>query len=256
MSVTTAELIDEYVHWLRQRISSKQVGEWVEINTPFLDRHNDFLQVYMREEPTGYFLSDDGYIVHDLRMSGCELDTKNRQLFLRQVLNGLGVKRDENTDALTIQATRHNFAAKKHSLVQAMLAVNDMFYLASPFVANLFFEEVRDWLRNTEIRFVDNIKFVGHSGFDHRFDFVIPASNRSPMRIIRAINRPAKDAVLQLSFAVTDTKEARDPDCKAYALLNDSQRRPDTPIIEALKSYDIEPILWSERVRVRNELAA
>jgi hypothetical protein len=44
-------------------------------------------------------------------------------------LSGFGVKlRDE---ALEVQSTADTFPLKKHSLVQAMLAVNDLFYLAA-----------------------------------------------------------------------------------------------------------------------------
>lgn len=257
MSSTAPELIDQYVRWLKQRMTTRPVGgDWVEINTPFLDRHNDFLQVYMRESPTGIVLSDDSYTIRDLEMSGCGLDTPQRQVFLGQVLNGFGVKRDEKTDALTIEATRDNFPAKKHNLVQAMLAVNDMFYLASPVVNHLFFEEVRGWLQDTHIRFVDNIRFVGKSGYDHRFDFVIPASAEAPLRILRVVNRPTKEAAMQVTFAVSDTREARDPESQAFALINDSQRTPDSQVTEALKKYDIEPLLWSQRARFRDRLAS
>jgi hypothetical protein len=41
-----------------------------------------------------------------------------------------------------VHASPDNFPSRKHSLVQAMLAVNDMFYLAVPMVTSLFYEDV------------------------------------------------------------------------------------------------------------------
>jgi hypothetical protein len=52
-------------------------------------------------------------------------------------LNGFGV--GMNQDALEVHATAQTFPLRKHNLIQAMLAVNDLFYLAKPIVASLFF---------------------------------------------------------------------------------------------------------------------
>jgi hypothetical protein len=46
-------------------------GTWVEITTPYLDRHTDALQTYARQENCGYVPADDGYTIHDLEASGC-----------------------------------------------------------------------------------------------------------------------------------------------------------------------------------------
>ncbi len=44
--------------------------------------------------------------------------------------------------ALEIRASAENFPLRKHSLVQAILAVNDMFYLSMPVVASC---SMRTW---------------------------------------------------------------------------------------------------------------
>jgi hypothetical protein len=38
--------------------------------------------------------------------------------------------------------------------------------------------------------------------------------------------------------------------------LNDEDRPPATSIVDALRNYDIVPVLWSHRDDVRQELAA
>ena len=45
------------------------------------------------------------------------------------------------------------------------------------------------------------VKFTGKSGYDHLFDFVIPASKIKPERILRAINRPNRQNVINLVFS-------------------------------------------------------
>jgi hypothetical protein len=150
-----------------------------------------------------------------------------------------------------------NFAMRKHNLVQAILAVNDLFYLAAPMVASVFLEDVKAWLELSEVRFVPNVKFSGASGYDHHFHFAIPAFQNVPERIIRVINRPNRDAAESMAFAWMDTKGARgDQEAKAFAVLNDSEQPPMATVLDALRSYDITPVPWGRRDEVRKDLAA
>lgn len=247
-------LLDQYLAWLRDKTSLRRVGDqWVEITTPYLDRHNDYIQIYAKKKDGGFLLTDDGYTIGDLQSSGCKLESPNRQNLLKMTLNGFGVQVRDG--ALEVHASPDNFALRKHNLVQAILAVNDMFYLAVPRVASLFYEEVVAWLDLHEIRYIPRVKFTGKTGFDHLFDFVIPKSRRQPERILQAINRPRRDTAQAVAFAWIDTKEVRPPDSKAYAMLNDSDPPVSQAVIEALINYDVRPVLWSRREEVREELA-
>jgi len=213
-------LLSDYRAWLKDKTTLREVnGAWVEITTPYLDRHNDALQIYARADNGGYILTDDSHTVRDLEASGCNLDSDKRKELLRITLNGFGVR--INDDALQVRATPETFPARKHSLIQAMLAVNDLFYLASPFVQSFFLEDVVGWLDTNEILYMPKVKFTGISGFDHLFDFVIPKSpkKRQPERIMKAINRPTRDSAEAFIYAWSDTREVRPPDSKAYAVL-------------------------------------
>lgn len=55
-------LIFQYTEWLRSKTALRQVDDWVEITTPYLDRHNDYLQIYAQKQNGSYILTDDGYI--------------------------------------------------------------------------------------------------------------------------------------------------------------------------------------------------
>lgn len=249
-------LLSDYRAWLRDRTTLREVnGSWVEITTPYLDRHNDALQIYARAENGGYILTDDSYTIHDLEASGCKLDTQKRKDLLKITLNGFGVQM--NNDALEVHASPENFPSRKHNLVQAILAVNDLFYLAKPVVEGLFLEDVITWLDANEIRYTPNVKLPGKSGFDHLFDFVIPKSARAqPERILRAINRPTRDTAEAFIHAWSDTREVRPPDSRAYAVLNDTEQSIPGGVIDAFRNYHIQPVPWSDRAKVVTELAA
>ena len=248
------KMIDGYPVWLKDKTSLRAIGDWVEITTPLLDRHNDLLQIYAKRENGHFILSDDGYTLQDLGLSGCKLDTPKRQELLRMTLNGFGVQRRD--DVLEIKATEENFPLKKHNLLQAMLGGNDLFYLAAPHVSSLFYEDVVAWMNDSDIRFVENAKFTGKTGYDHLFEFVIPRSRNNPERILRAINRPDKGAAMEMVFAWLDTRETRPQESRAYALLNDTERQVRADVLDAFRSYDVLPIRWSERENIRAELAA
>lgn len=246
--------IDAYLSWLRDRTSLRQVGDWVEITTPFLDRHNDCVQIFARPEDQGFVLTDDSYTIHDLRLSGCDVETPKRRQLLETVLNGFGVRIDG--DELSVVTTAGDFGRKKHCLVQAMLAANDLFYTARAHVASLFLEDVTEWLDAAEVRYTPTVKFAGRSGYDHLFHFVIPRSSTQPERILQAVNRPMRSQVQQVAFAWGDTRESRADDSRAYALLNDAEEAGAADARSALIQLDVRAVLWSRRDEVREELAA
>jgi hypothetical protein len=248
------ELLEQYQRWLREKTNLREIGQWVEITTPYLDRHNDCLQMYAKRTDGEYVLTDDGYTLQDLELSGCRLDTPKRRALLDVTLKGFGVHLAEGR--LEVRASRDTFALKKHNLVQAMLAVDDLFYLAAPNVASLFYEDIVRWLEQHEVRYTPRVKFTGKSGFDHLFDFVIPKSRIKPERIVKSINRPSRQTAESLAFAWIDTREVRPPKSEAYAFLNDAEKPPAASVLEALRSYGVTPVPWSEREAVKDDLAA
>jgi hypothetical protein len=243
------KLIDSYVNWLRQGLSVEEVGGACELTSPFLDRHNDHLQVYARRQNGNIVLSDDGYILSDLRTSGLEVDTPKRKMVLDSVLNGLGVRVENNQ--LIVEASAKNLGQRLHSLVQAMLAVNDMFVMAQPRVASYFFEDVRAFLDSHDVRYTARVKLAGKSGYDHGLDFVIPKSRQRPERLLQAIAAPKRDNISAYLWTLSDTRSARGggsaQEGEAYAFLNDQEQPVGGDVIEALHAYRVIPAVWSER---------
>ncbi len=248
------DLIDRYHSWLRDKSAWRTVDRWTEITAPYLDRNNDYLQLYLRKSDDGFILTDDGETIQGLLAEGCTLDSPKRQTLLRTTLAGYGVH--EEKGKLTVRATLDNFALKKHSLVQAMLAVGDMFYLAEPHIVSLFMEDVKAWLDEIDVRYSENISFVGKSGYARKFDFLIPKSRTAPERIIKTINNPARHAADSIIMDWIDTKDSRQEDAKLYAVVNDNDRKISSTVIEALESYDISSVIWSNRNTAQAALAA
>jgi len=243
------QLVDTYIEWLRHGLSVENIGDACEITTPFLDRHNDHLQIYAVRKNGKVLLSDDGYILADLRTSGLEFDTPKRKLVLQSALNGLGVR--EQDGELLVEATPATLGQRLHSLMQAMLAINDMFVMAQPRVASFFFEDVRQFMDDHNIRYSTRVKLSGKSGFDHEVDFLIPKSSRHPERLAQAINAPRKDAIVSYLFGLDDARAARSREAgretEAYAFLNDQEQPPSAEVVGALDNYGVVPVLWSAR---------
>jgi hypothetical protein len=248
------KLIEAYIAWLRRGLSVEDIESGCELTTPFLDRHNDHVQIYALKKDGKVFLSDDGYILSDLRTSGLDLSTPKRKIVIDSVLNGFGVRLEGNQ--LVIEASERNIGQRLHSLIQAMLAVNDMFVMAQPRVATFFWEDVRAFFDENDIRYSPRVKVAGKSGFDHAIDFLIPKSRTRPERFVQAINAPSKNTIGTYLFVLGDTREVRREKTEAYAFLNDHDRIIGGDVIEALDAYEVKAALWSKRKQYISELAA
>ena len=252
--MNTENLVDQYFSWLKSKTAWREINGWTEITTPYLDRHNDYIQIYLRQNGDEWELTDDGETLTDLIQSGCELDTPRRKALLQTTLNGFGMHLVNG--AITVKTKQDSFALRQHNLIQAILAVNDLFYLARASVESFFFEDVALWMDDSDIRYTQRVKFSGRTGYDHLFDFVVPKSKKEPERILRVVNNPAKDQANAAILSWVDTKEARPSNSVAYAVLNDKERIIPDGVVEALKNYDITPLPWSQRDEFRERLAA
>lgn len=247
------KLIDKYAVWLKEKTDLRQIEDYVEITTPFLDRHNDHIQLYVKKQNGSYILTDDGYTLNDLSVSGCDIDTAKRKQLLVQALNGYGVERKGN--AITVKADERDFPQMKHNLLQAVLAVNDLFYTSSPVVQSLFLEDVQSWLDLNDIRYTPKISFVGKSGFSHHYDFIIPKSKFQPERVLRAITNPERSIIQNLLFSWHDTAIVRPQESCLYAILNDSDGLKDNSL-NALDNYGIIALPWSKKDQFKEKLAS
>jgi len=121
MTKVCKNLVNAYIEWLRQNISIKEINSIYEITTPFLNRHNDHIQIYVKKSDSGFILTDAGHTITDLRLSGFEFTPEKRQV-LHSILNGFGVQL--MGDELVTKAKPEDFPQKKHNLIQAILYIS------------------------------------------------------------------------------------------------------------------------------------
>lgn len=241
--------ITKYYDWLKNRTKIETIGEWMEISTPFLDRHNDGIVLYLKIEPSGNIrLTDDGYTLDDFVMAGYRFTT-TRKRYLEKYLMSFGV--DLKGNELTIIANEQNYPQKKHSLIQCILAVNDMFEFSRANVASAYIEDIAAYLDENDVRYTPNIQMQGRSGLVHNIDFVIAKSKKAPERILTAMSSPSIQRAKLLTFALNDIREARDVGSKPYVIINDNKRVSDG-IISTFDAYEIGHIDWSQRKSIEH----
>lgn len=238
-------LISDYLRWLKEGLQVSELESSCRVATPFLDRHNDEIEIYVEKRDGGFLLTDDGYTIADLRSSGMAFNTEKRKAHLTAILNGFGVRQEG--DELQVHAMPEDFPQKKHNLLQAMLAVNDMFVMGEEHVLSLFKEDVAAFLDSNQVPVFRDFKLTGRSGFDHKFDFGLPRAQRKPERVLQAINNLTKDQALSFAFAVNDVVTIRAEPLQAFAFLNDSENPPKEDNLAAIKAYQVQPLFWSRR---------
>lgn len=241
-------IISSYLQWIKDNtvVKTLEEGKACSISTPFLDRHNDHLDIYLFKDNNQIKLTDNGDTINDLRMSGFEINTDKRKKILQTTLNGFGVQMGRD-DELFVDANLKNIGQKKHYLLQAILAVNDMFNLSQSIVSSLFKEDVEAYFRANDILFNKDVKLTGKSGYDYNIDFLIPASKSQPERLIKTINQAAKDTVLSAIMALHDIEQMRGSNTGRFVIYNDTDKAASAESLVALNNYGVQPIAWSEK---------
>ena len=250
------KLMEDYLHWLKSRTILKKINnDWVEIETPYIDRHNDYLSIYVRRKNDYFEITDGGYIINDLKISGCSF-TKQRNKMLLQTLSGFGVNLEK--EHIITHASADDFPVKKHSLIQAMLSINDLFFTNTTtiHVEKIFLEDVKDWLDNNDIRYTPSIKICGKTGFDQMFNFVIPKSKNAPERLIRTLNNPNKQNVDNIIFDWLDIESARPEGTKPYVLINNEDKNLSNSVLDSFANYNINAVPWTKKEQVAEKLIA
>ena len=236
---------EKYIKWLEQEISVNKIGEYLEITSPFLDRYNDYLQVYAKlEADDEIILTDDAYIINNLQMSGVDINSNKRKQVLESFLNKYNVKLEE--DALVTKSGIEDFPQKILFLMQAMLNIDDMFMLSQNKVASIFLEDVTEFLDSRDIFYSKDVSFVGKSGFIYSYEYLLQRTKEKPERLCKVINNPNKQNFQNTIFMWNDTKETRDNNSQLIVFLND-ENKIDATVIEGFKNYNVNTIPWSER---------
>ena len=258
MKLNDAEkIIDGYASWWKKSIDAYQEGDSIRLVCPMLDRNNDHMSIYIADDSNGgYVLTDLGATINDLRLSGCDvLSSKSREKKLTQALNGYGLLRED--DELYVYADSSSLFQRMNMLMQGMASIDDLFFTTKDSVKNLFFEDVSTWLDNNNVRYTSDIRIGGRSGFEIKFDFLIPKTQGiAPERYIKTVSNPTEGSIKNAIFGWDDVSAIRG-DSQSYLFLNDeSHENVGDRLLQACREYSINPVLWSKVDDVLPALAA
>ena len=236
-------LVDNYYSWLGDTTHLYAIDpNYVRIVTPFLDRHNDYYEIFVSKNGDRYELTDDSYVMSDLKISGCDIESGNVKTYLDTITRSHGVILDG--DELKVTADAEDFPSRKLDLIQAMQEIGDIYYTSKASVVSMFYDDVSTWLSESKISCVPNVSIPGNT-YSHRINFALPNKDiNGPYRVIQLMDRPGKDKLADMLLMKMDI-----PDIELFILINDSAvgSKGLADIKKAGEMYGMNPILWSER---------
>lgn len=245
------DLAKEYTDWLYRNMTQEKIHDnFYELTTPFLDRHNDYTQIYIKyNNDSSITISDYGYTIDDLTMSGFTFDTSKRKHLLNQIINKFGLSLDGDIIFTKVDSVK-KLPEAKHRLLQAMIYINDMFILNRNNVTSLFYEDVNNYFDLKNIPYFPDFSITGKSKLSHNFDFALPNTKYKPERLVKLMNNPNRvDVFAQIMFSWDDTKPERRRDSSLIVILNDYNKVSDK-VMEGFESYKDSNVItlpWSDR---------
>lgn len=251
VKVKITSLMDDYWSWIKNDTEIRGINDWHEITTPFLDRHNDVIRIYEKSDGDSIQLTDDGYTINDLEISGCEVHTPKRREILESMLNGFGVKLEGKE--LRVTSPRREFIKDKHNFLQAILAVDNFFSSAHSQSSSLFFDDVQEWLNSIPVKSTRNRKFDSKLGLDYIFDFVITKGDNTREHLLKLISYPDRYSIHNVLLSWDDTSP-RAPGSQLYAILNDMDINISKSVEAELNTHHIRSVRWTEKEKIIKEL--
>jgi len=240
------KMINDYAEWLEKEISTAVFGEYIELTTPYLDRFNDYMQIYVRQNVDGTItMTDDGYIIGNLLSSGMSFKKgSNRQKMLDRIAMNYNVS--IVGEEIMTTATANDFPQKKHMMVQAMLAVDDLYIVSPEGVKNLFLEDIETYFYANEIYFSKDFSLLGKTGALYTYDFHLQRTKDKSERFCKGINKlniSKRDLAL---FNWMDTQEKRGVSSELIVLYNDDNTVSDDVLV-GFHNYGIKTVPFSRR---------
>ncbi|MCB0421350.1 MAG: DUF1828 domain-containing protein [Bdellovibrionales bacterium] len=246
------KMLDTYLAWLKSNYTTHEIDGWTEVITPFLDKNNDHIQVYVRERAGKIVVTDDGQTFSNLNMSGFS-PTERRLEIMATIFRGFNIDWTEDSK-IELTCEKSEFAQRFHSLMQTIISTDNLGYLTRENVKSMFMEDVAALLRDNEVTYHANQEVKGRSGLAVNFPFYIPAHKQFPSTHIQLINQP-KANLKPFLFEWSDTEESRG-NTKSIALINDANIQPTSKALSAFEKYEVTPFLWSKKDSFIDELAS
>ncbi len=248
--------INEYYQWLKDNTAIRKDNGtgWFAIDTPFTGLFNDNIEIFVKKiSDTEILLSDDGETLGNLLLSGVDISrSPKRKAYLQKIINNYGVRREK--DEILITSNGADFARKKHALISAIMSISDMDMLSHENITSVFAEDVMAFADEKGITYTPMFIVRGKSGLDFNFDFQI--AGRSTELVIKTFNTLRQNTISSYLFCLNDVKDNREQvtgkKFKSLTVINDIGVKPSSKLIDALKTYDTNILLWSEKDMDKN----
>ena len=246
------QLICDYTIWLNGEISVAKYGDYYELTTPFLDRYNDCLQVYLKLDSEGNItITDDGYSINNLISTGFKLKPNSkRKQKIERLIKVYSLQIIDN--AIVGTASPDDFPQKFQQFIQVMLSIDDMVEQISENPKDFFIEDVVSFLKSKAIPFEKDFPLMGRTGSKYKYDFYFPKTSTKKDRFCKVFSKITKQKRDMVIFNWLDTQEQRDKNqgnSELYVLLNNINIANMEDIV-ALKNYDIRAICFSNKAEV------
>lgn len=121
-------IVKRYMDRLYQDFRIDSDDEGCTITMPYMDRHRNFIQVYIAETASGLILSDYGDTISDLRICGLSIDNDRRRQALNEQLNLFGIELEG--EELRMSSTWDDLPLILREFTQGMLAIGDLIHMA------------------------------------------------------------------------------------------------------------------------------
>lgn len=245
-------IMENYINWIKDNTFMKDIkGNIIKITSPFLDARNDYIQIYAKKiKEDIYCLTDGGYFVIDLSSYGIELTPKREELF-ENTLNAYGIKYNtkNNLNEVYIDTDLQNIGKSKHRLIQCLITLNDFFNYTQQNVKELFFYDVYDKFKKSEVIFSPNVSISGNSGYYHKFDFTIGVKKDRPETLIRLIATPSnKQSAEAYIFSFIDIRKSNRR-FKAMIIYRGGEKVSEA-FLQACKQYEVETYSWDKKEEI------
>lgn len=239
-------ILYEYVNWIKDNTDIRHINDQsVIITTPFLDSYNDHVEIIVYKKNSWYVMTDDGWTIANLNMKWVDVKSWKRGIIFSQILNSFWVTLDEH-DCLSVECNSSNLWQKKHKLLQAIIAVWDMYVLSRENVFSIFSEEVELFFKSKWLFPSKNIKISWKSWFDHNINFIFNATSNRKELLLQVINSPQKDKIQQVLFSYNDISWIRD-EADRFVIINDNDKPISNEYLKAFEQYWIIPLTRKDK---------
>ena len=143
----------------------------------------------------------------------------------------------------------------KHSLLQTVLTIDDLFSSAKPGDETFYFEDAA-WLDSLGIRYTSRPSSIGWSRFQNNFYFANPKSKKAGERLIKHVKNPANDTARFALFSWADIKAKGEASSKFYVICRDSSEKDASNFRGTFCSDDVISFSWDKREQFSRALAA